>query len=80
MYALGDRSNNSVGGDVNSNMKGKVGSTVPNANYVVPLDDYSSGITRPLAEILRDLNKRIPDSIIVKQRDDTDTRSSFIPW
>ncbi|KAI3985912.1 hypothetical protein MKX01_038994, partial [Papaver californicum] len=32
---------------------------VPNSNYVVPLDksSTSSCITRPLAEILRDLNK-----------------------
>ncbi|KAI3812375.1 hypothetical protein L1987_17082 [Smallanthus sonchifolius] len=65
-------------GDVNSNTKGKAGSAVPSSNYVVPLDNSSSGITRPLAEILRDLNKRIPDNIIVKQPDDT--QSSFIPW
>ncbi|XP_044507483.1 DNA repair RAD52-like protein 2, chloroplastic [Mangifera indica] len=36
---------------------------VPNSNYVVPLNN-SSSITRPLAEILRDLNKRIPDNVI----------------
>ncbi|KAK9276709.1 hypothetical protein L1049_006245 [Liquidambar formosana] len=49
---------------------------VPNSNYVVPLDKSSSSscITRPLDEILRDLNKRIPDNII--KPDD----SPFIPW
>ncbi|EYU41230.1 hypothetical protein ABFS83_03G001100 [Erythranthe nasuta] len=47
----------------------------PNSNYVVPLDK-SSCITRPLAEILRDLNKRIPDNIIKTQ----DDHSTFIPW
>lgn len=39
---------------------------VSNSNYVVPLDNFSNSscITRPLAEILRDLNKRIPDTIV----------------
>ncbi|PRQ39708.1 hypothetical protein RchiOBHm_Chr4g0428171 [Rosa chinensis] len=54
---------------------------VPNSNYVVPLDKSfsynSSCITRPLAEILRDLNKRIPDNIISTP---PSTRSTFIPW
>ncbi|KAF8390803.1 hypothetical protein HHK36_025331 [Tetracentron sinense] len=45
---------------------------VPNSNYVVPLDK-SSCITRPLAEILRDLNKRVPDKIIKPD-------SNYIPW
>ncbi|KAI3698594.1 hypothetical protein L2E82_42251 [Cichorium intybus] len=76
--ALGDRSNSSAGGDSNSNSKGKSGSAVPSSNYVVPLDNSSSCITRPLAEILRDLNKRIPDNIIVKQLDSTQPAS--IPW
>ncbi|KAL5700468.1 hypothetical protein ACHQM5_025906 [Ranunculus cassubicifolius] len=47
-------------------------SAVPNSNYVMPLET-SSLITRPLAEILRDLNKRVPDKII-----DSDTNG--IPW
>ncbi|KAG2316419.1 hypothetical protein Bca52824_019541 [Brassica carinata] len=40
---------------------------VPNSNYVVPLDDKfsSSSITRPLIEILRDLNKKIADNIFL---------------
>lgn len=54
---------------------------VPNSNYVVPLDKSfsynSSCITRPLAEILRDLNKRIPDNIISTP---PSTQSTFIPW
>lgn len=50
----------------------KPGSAVPNSNYVVPLDK-ASGLTRPLAEILRDLNKRVPDKII-------NTASNAIPW
>ncbi|KAL6968748.1 hypothetical protein U1Q18_034541 [Sarracenia purpurea var. burkii] len=57
-----------------SNEGNKIAS-VPNSNYVVPLD-ASSCITRPLAEILRDLNKRIPDNII--NTDDAST--TFIPW
>ncbi|KAK9052647.1 hypothetical protein SSX86_029277 [Deinandra increscens subsp. villosa] len=80
VYALSDRTNGSSGaGDANSSSKGKPVSAVPSSNYVVPLDDSPSGITRPLAEILRDLNKRVHDNIIVKQADD-DARSSFIPW
>ncbi|KVH95747.1 hypothetical protein Ccrd_002181, partial [Cynara cardunculus var. scolymus] len=78
VFALGDRNNSSSGGDVNSNTKGKGGSAVPSSNYMVPLDNSSSCITRPLAEILRDLNKRIADNIIVKQSDNTN--SAFIPW
>ncbi|PWA13712.1 hypothetical protein CTI12_AA631200 [Artemisia annua] len=58
--------------------KSRAGSGVPSSNYVVPFDS-SSCITRPLAEILRDLNKRIADNIIVKQPADT-AQSAFIPW
>ncbi|KAH7859077.1 hypothetical protein Vadar_031291 [Vaccinium darrowii] len=47
------------------------------SNYVVPLD-ASSSITRPLAEILRDLNKRIPDNIIINP--DAAVSPTFIPW
>ncbi|KAD5317144.1 hypothetical protein R6Q59_032449 [Mikania micrantha] len=57
---------------------GDANSKMPNSNYVVPLDNSSSYITRPLIEILRDLNKRIADNIIVKQDDSNQT--SFIPW
>ncbi|KAJ8421359.1 hypothetical protein Cgig2_032830 [Carnegiea gigantea] len=46
---------------------------VPNSNYVVPLDKTASCITRPLAEILRDLNKRIPDNSLKPH-------SRIIPW
>ncbi|KAL5998521.1 hypothetical protein ACLOJK_009464 [Asimina triloba] len=46
--------------------------SVPNTNYVVPLDTFSSMI-RPLNEILRDLNKRIPDKIIKPG-------TNVIPW
>lgn len=58
---------------------GKKGGGVSNSNYVVPLDNSSpfSCINRPLAEILRDLNKRIPDAI-VKPPDSS--ASTFIPW
>ncbi|KAL9369664.1 hypothetical protein Peur_040863 [Populus x canadensis] len=54
---------------------------VPNSNYVVPLDKslasaYTSCITRPLSEILRDLNKRIPDNIIKPPN----SSSTLIPW
>lgn len=65
------KNHNSSGGDGGSK-KG-----VPNSNYVVPMDSSfsSSSITRPLAEILRDLNKRIPDNIV-----NSSLSSTFIPW
>eukprot|EP00268_Persea_americana_P054996 TRINITY_DN635_c0_g1_i1.p1 TRINITY_DN635_c0_g1~~TRINITY_DN635_c0_g1_i1.p1 ORF type:complete len:198 (-),score=17.49 TRINITY_DN635_c0_g1_i1:272-865(-) len=50
---------------------------VPVSNYVVPLDTVTSAsscITRPLTEILRDLNKRVPDNTIKPQS------NSLIPW
>ncbi|XP_078175786.1 DNA repair RAD52-like protein 2, chloroplastic [Carex rostrata] len=46
---------------------------VPTTNYVVPLGSASSGITRPLVEILRDLNKRVPDNII-------NSDHASVPW
>lgn len=63
----------------NNNDKNK---GVPNSNYVVPLEKSfssanSSYMTRPLVEILRDLNKRIPDNII--NRPDN-ACSTFISW
>ena len=70
----------SRGGDAKKGGGG--GGGLPNsANYVVPLDKSfsaanSSCITRPLAEILRDLNKRIPDNIIKS----SPSHPPFIPW
>lgn len=55
----------------------KMNNSAVNTNYVVPFDKYnnsSSTITRPLGEILRDLNKRIPETNI-----DSDD-STRIPW
>ncbi|CAK9178783.1 unnamed protein product [Ilex paraguariensis] len=65
-----DRNNNN--NDDNSSKKSSSSSSsLPNSNYVVPLDksSTSSCITRPLAEILRDLNKRIPGNIIKSPHD-----------
>jgi hypothetical protein len=53
-------------------LEGGLGKGVPTTNYVVPLDK-TTGLTRPLVEILRDLNKRVPDKII-----DPDTNT--VPW
>ena len=68
-----------------SSKKSGGGGAVPNSNYVVPLDKSftstnSSCITRPLVEILRDLNKRIPDNIIKSSDDDHTSFATFIPW
>ncbi|OAY43788.1 DNA repair RAD52-like protein 2, chloroplastic [Manihot esculenta] len=74
-------SNTSGNSNCSSSSDGSKNKAVPNSNYVVPLDKsfsstYSSCITRPLAEILRDLNKRIPDNIIKPSSPGT----TFIPW
>eukprot|EP00252_Welwitschia_mirabilis_P025502 TRINITY_DN7995_c0_g1_i1.p1 TRINITY_DN7995_c0_g1~~TRINITY_DN7995_c0_g1_i1.p1 ORF type:complete len:202 (+),score=25.87 TRINITY_DN7995_c0_g1_i1:229-834(+) len=63
----------------NSALK-KGGSSVPSTNYVVPLDSHpasSSCLTRPLVEILRDLNKRVPDKVL---KSDSPVESKYIPW
>ncbi|XP_043724110.1 DNA repair RAD52-like protein 2, chloroplastic [Telopea speciosissima] len=61
---------NISGGEGGGNAAKK--SAVPKSNYVVPLDK-SSCIMRPLAEILRDLNKKVSDKII-------NPDSNYIPW
>ncbi|KAJ7955540.1 Cobalt ion-binding protein [Quillaja saponaria] len=66
----------------NNSNEGKKGG-LPNSNYVVPLDKSftsSTCITRPLSEILRDLNKRIPDNIIKSQAQVGPPTTTFIPW
>lgn len=63
------------GGGGGGESEGKMNAV--NTNYVVPFEEYTSSssiITRPLAEILRDLNKRIPETNITL---DDSTR---IPW
>lgn len=84
---------NSNSANCNGGGCGKKKGSVPSSNYVVPLDNsvsasYSSCITRPLAEILRDLNKKIPDNIIKSLPNahdgdpdhDPDQASNYIPW
>lgn len=60
---------------------GKSNTTVPYASYAVPLESAkeSSFITRPLAEILRDMNKRVPDKVL-KTRNDEGVVLKYIPW
>ncbi|XP_052148409.1 DNA repair RAD52-like protein 2, chloroplastic isoform X3 [Oryza glaberrima] len=51
------------------------------SNYVVvPLDAAPSGITRPLVEILRDLNKRVPDTVVRSSRRRASPSDPVIPW
>ncbi|KAJ4959748.1 hypothetical protein NE237_019658 [Protea cynaroides] len=73
VWAL-EKNSGGSGNSSNSSSSGNAAKkpAVPNSNYVVPLDK-SSCIMRPLAEILRDLNKRVSDKII---KPDT----SYIPW
>lgn len=57
------------------------GQAVPYASYAVPLEASKepSLITRPLAEILRDMNKRVPDKVL-KTRSDDGVMLKYIPW
>ncbi|XP_078432515.1 cobalt ion-binding protein isoform X2 [Wolffia australiana] len=48
-------------------------SSLPNSNYVVPMDKADLGIIRPLGEILRDLNKKVTGNIVNKI-------DKSIPW
>lgn len=52
-----------------------------NASYAAPLETSSgsSFMMRPLAEILRDLNKRVPDQVL-KQSGANGDYQKFIPW
>lgn len=70
--ALPLRPRRARGAAVVAKLEGGLGKGVPTTNYVVPLDK-ATGLTRPLVEILRDLNKRVPDKIVDP---DTDT----VPW
>jgi hypothetical protein len=54
--------------------------TTTTTNYVVPLDAAPSGITRPLVEILRDLNKRVPDAIARPASRRAAASGPVIPW
>lgn len=69
MCALGKNPSSISSSNSSSGSKKK---GVPISNYVVPLDT-SSCMTRPLAEILRDLNKKVPDKIVKPG-------STLIPW
>lgn len=52
-----------------------------NAIYAAPLESSSgsSFMMRPLAEILRDLNKRVPDQVL-KDRAGSGDHQKYIPW
>ncbi|KAI4974589.1 hypothetical protein ZWY2020_048196 [Hordeum vulgare] len=57
-----------------------VAATASTGNYVVPLDAAPSGITRPLVEILRDLNKCVLETIIFPASCRASTSDPVIPW
>nr|AAO20075.1 hypothetical protein [Oryza sativa Japonica Group] len=59
----------------------KPAAAASSSNYVVvPLDAAPSGITRPLVEILRDLNKRVPDTVVRSSRRRASPSDPVIPW
>jgi hypothetical protein len=50
------------------------------ASYAVPLETGASSIAlRPLAEIFRDMNKRVPDKVLKVQLEDG-VPLKYIPW
>jgi hypothetical protein len=49
-------------------------------NYVVPLDAAPLGITHPLIEILCDLNKRVPDTIVIPASPRASASDPVVPW
>uniref|UniRef100_A0A8R7JXP1 Uncharacterized protein n=1 Tax=Triticum urartu TaxID=4572 RepID=A0A8R7JXP1_TRIUA len=49
-------------------------------NYVVLLDAAPSGITRPLVEIMCDLNKRVPEAIVLPASCRASASDPVIPW
>lgn len=57
-----------------------VAAAASTGNYVVPLDAAPSGITRPLVEILRDLNKRVPETIVLPASRRASASDPVIPW
>ncbi|XP_044400441.1 DNA repair RAD52-like protein 2, chloroplastic isoform X2 [Triticum aestivum] len=59
---------------------GAVAAAASTGNYVVPLDAAPSGITRPLVEILRDLNKRVPETIVLPASRRASASDPVIPW
>ncbi|XP_037417001.1 uncharacterized protein LOC119280143 [Triticum dicoccoides] len=48
--------------------------------YMLPLDATPSGITRPLVEILRDLNKRVLETIVLPASRRASASDPIIPW
>ncbi|KAF3962877.1 hypothetical protein CMV_012675 [Castanea mollissima] len=40
----------------------------------------SSGISRPLSEILKELNKRVPDSLVKVLRSENGFSLKYVPW
>lgn len=40
----------------------------------------SSGISKPLSEILKELNKRVPDSLVKVLRSENDFSIKYVPW
>ncbi|KAF5746347.1 hypothetical protein HS088_TW06G00518 [Tripterygium wilfordii] len=75
-----------VNGGDGGGVEGSKKKAVPNSNYVVPMDksfssSYATCITRPLVEILRDLNKRIPENIVKPPPSHYPSSSTFsVPW
>lgn len=64
--------------DAAHQIAGRVVLVYANASYAAPVDQGSSFIIRPLAEILRDLNKKVPDQVLKEKPGNT--QQSYIPW
>jgi hypothetical protein len=48
--------------------------------YMVPVDVAPSGIARPLVEILHDLNKRLPVTIVIPASRRASASDPVVPW
>ncbi|XP_050253525.1 DNA repair RAD52-like protein 1, mitochondrial [Quercus robur] len=53
---------------------------VAEAEEEVEAASASSGISRPLSEILKELNKRVPDSLVKVLRSENDFSIKYVPW
>ena len=61
---------------VNADESGRMLLANSNTSYIADVNSGSSFIIRPLAEILRDLNKKVPDQVLKEGPEN----QKYIPW
>ena len=64
--------------------EGKVGTTTTTSASAPEIlqeqDDITSGISRPLSQILKELNKKVPDSLVRVRTEPNGFPIKYIPW